>query len=102
MKKIRADVDQELAKEYQREVQEETGETEEEKRIAKRRAEDKRRALLSPEEQRRVSAPGRPFGPYFVHECLLMPLSCVARGEGQEEGYEEGSRPDDTSLKARR
>jgi hypothetical protein len=55
LRKIRADVDQELAKEYQREVQEETGETEEEKRLAKRRAEDKRRALLSPEEQKRVS-----------------------------------------------
>ncbi|KAJ9112587.1 hypothetical protein QFC19_000606 [Naganishia cerealis] len=54
LKKVRADVDQELAKEYQREVQEETGETEDEKRAAKRRAEEKRRALLSPEEQRRL------------------------------------------------
>ncbi|KAJ9123120.1 hypothetical protein QFC22_001311 [Naganishia vaughanmartiniae] len=54
LKKVRADVDQELAREYQREVQEETGETEEEKRAAKRRAEEKRRALLSPEEQRRL------------------------------------------------
>lgn len=55
LRKIRADVDAELTKEYQREVAEETGETEEEKRLAKRRAEEKRRALLSPEEQKRVS-----------------------------------------------
>lgn len=59
LRKIRQDVDAELAKEFEKRQKEDSGETEEDKKVAKRKAEEARRKMLSPEEQRKLEEKDR-------------------------------------------
>ncbi len=58
LRKIRQEVDVELAKDYEKRQKEDSEDVDEDKKAAKRKAEAERRKALSPEEQRKVGRVG--------------------------------------------
>ncbi len=77
LRKIRQDVDAELAKEFEKRQKEDSGETEEDKKVAKRKAEEARRKMLSPEEQRKVRRGEKGDRSYFLFFLFFFRLTCL-------------------------